>query len=151
MKPVSRRTRNARLLKLADLLVADAGKKKGIKFDLSFWGYVENQEEPLSCGTQACAAGLAAISGAFKRQGLSYEIVGTSRIELTLDGYYPDLHHRFNKSFLVARDFFGLTDRQAEFLFTPNDYPDHICAEAASERFVAKRIRNFVATGEIRQ
>ena len=62
-----------RLLKLADLLEADAKNKRGLQFNLSEWGTSLDYGSPasISCGTTACAMGLAVLSGAFKRAGLS--------------------------------------------------------------------------------
>lgn len=52
-----------RLLKLADLLMKDARNKKGVMFDLSLLAKKENGGDPEpTCGTKACAMGLAAIT-----------------------------------------------------------------------------------------
>lgn len=77
------RTGKRRALKLADLLEKDAKNKKGIRFDLSTvftaTALEEGKDIPsdyvpeVSCGTTACAMGLAAISGEFKRAGLSFQ------------------------------------------------------------------------------
>lgn len=82
-----------RLLKLADLLEEDAANAKGVKFDLRVVAchakkhkeaptspyddgrYFRPGERPtLDCGTAAGAVGLAVLSGAFKRQGFTYQI-----------------------------------------------------------------------------
>jgi hypothetical protein len=57
-----------RLLKLADLLVANAHNSKGMRFDLDHWGVFRGHKRPrkLDCQTTGCALGLAAMSGAFK-------------------------------------------------------------------------------------
>lgn len=135
-----------RLLKLADLLTTDARRKKGIKFDLftvAQSGSAEDGTMKVDCGTQACAIGLAAISGEFKRAGLSYKI-SQHRIDqrfniITLirgeEKHWPD----------AAKDLFGLNKTEIEFLFTPCAYPDEMHRGAKAERFVAKRIRDFVA------
>lgn len=63
-----------RLLKLADLLVKDARTKKGIRFSMDVVIARKNPEAgavKMDCGTTGCAMGLAAVSGAFKRAGLS--------------------------------------------------------------------------------
>ena len=61
-----------RLLKLADLLEADAENKTGVQFDLKGWGHSHDDDTPVavSCGTTACAMGLAVLSGAFADAGL---------------------------------------------------------------------------------
>lgn len=140
-----------RLLKLAAMLEADAKKKTGISFNLST---VVQTDEPVSrkvklnCGTQACAMGLAAISGVFVYCGLSYRLnpdfCGAAAIVTTVNGKSLDYD-------LAAMATFDLTERQAGFLFTPSDYPDGMSLRGHdAELYVAKRIRNFVKTGSIR-
>jgi hypothetical protein len=128
-----------RLLKLADLLEADAANECGIKFDLGLWASTEgNQKAPeLNCGTTACAVGLACISGAFKRQGLTY----TSE----WGGIWP--HFDGLREWEAVEAFFGLSASESEFLFVDSHYyrVDLPTVGAAGERAVAKRIRDFVA------
>ncbi len=128
-----------RLLKLADLLEADAKNKKGIKFDLGLFGEVGDQGNPLSCGTTACALGLAALSGAFKRQGMSFEIEEEGC-----------LVPKFGKAtdFKAGAKLFDIEQQTSVWLFHPAYYfgPTE---GAAGERAVAKRIRNFVAGKEV--
>ena len=123
-----------RLLKLADLLEADAKNKKGIKFDMGTWGVTEYGN--LSCGTQACAMGLAALSGAFKRQGLRAEI------------YFGDVTVHFGEyeGFAAASELFGISGGDACWLFS-SSYYDGAMIGAKAECIVAKRIRAFVAEG----
>lgn len=134
-----------RLLKLADLLEADAKNKKGMKFDLHVVGYANDAEAggtaELNCGTKACAMGLAAMSGAFKRQGLSYKITNgwLNNIETTVDGRRRDYDR-------AAMQIFDIDYVTANFLFTPSFYPSEMDKSGGkAERFVAKRIRDFVA------
>jgi hypothetical protein len=137
-----------RLLKLADLLEADAKNKKGIKFDLGTVGRPSDSEknfkvgelEPaVSCNTAACAMGLAAISGAFKRQGLSFVITRFGDINCTIDG-------RGHFYATAAERLFEISEPEAMFLFSPSEYCDEEPTTGAKgERFVAKRIRDFVA------
>lgn len=144
-----------RLLKLADLLEADAKNKKGIQFDLSViarkastearpWNedFSPREVVPVDCGTAACAVGLACISGAFARSGLSYSI--------TIDsGLMPTFRRPDGKTYrnwgTATPAFFGITRKQSDFLFTPWRYPIDMRTGAAGERYVAKRIRDFVA------
>lgn len=134
-----------RLLKLADLLEADAKNRKGIKFSLYTVGEAApsvDEVVKVDCGTQACAMGLAAISGTFKRAGLGYALVNTDNITLvitTINGRVRDYDD-------AAVKVFDLTHDQAHFLFTPGFYPFGMdMTGAKAERFVAKRIRDLVA------
>ncbi len=137
-----------RLLKLADLLEEDARKRTGVKFNMSTVINTKKAEDgmvKLDCGTQACAMGLAALSGAFKRAGLGYEIGGTTLkddgsldIFTTMEGEYCE----YDKA---ASELFEITPAQADFLFHPGYYPNEKLRGAVSERFVARRIRDFVA------
>lgn len=134
-------TRN--ILKLADLLMADARRKRGIKFDMGDWGSVENLEKPLSCGTTACAMGLAALSGAFKRQGLTAYISGRGSV-------YPMWKGNLRTSFdwlAIAERLFGIAERTANVLFTPGSLPG-LEEGAAAERLKAKQLRELVRLGE---
>lgn len=131
-----------RLLKLADLLEADASNRGGIKFDLSTVGEATDWEPDykptLDCGTTACAMGLAAISGAFKRRGLSY-ILNEQTIKLTING-------RPASYLEAAQRLFGISVDAAHFRFTPGHHYDYAdVSKARGERRVAKRIRDFVA------
>ncbi len=139
-----------RLLKLADLLIADASKRRGIKFNLEVVGQVETRPDDdkveLNCGTQACAMGLAAISGAFKRAGLGYVL---KENESLFDGGDYDVITTVNGRACqydsAAMKLFDLTKGQADFLFSPSEYRADMMKGAKAERFVAKRIRDLVA------
>lgn len=129
-----------RLLKLADLLEADAKNKKGVKFDIGTWGRSEDGEAPVSvsCGTVACAMGLAVVSGAFKRAGLTN----------LLDDENPARicpAHKGESGFGAAVSLFDIQYKDAAFLFDGDYYPPSKSTGAVGERFVAKRIRDFVA------
>lgn len=139
------RTGKRRLLKLADLLEADAKNKKGIKFDLNDWvadkegntrSFHNVETIPINCNTKACAVGLACLSGAFKRSGLGYRIRMTGSLVPTFDG---------NDNWDAVESFFGLEEQEAFFLFRAGEYPPAKSKGALGERFVAKRIRDFVA------
>jgi len=152
------RTGKRRLLKLAELLEKDAKNKKGMKFDLqtviitSKKQPLENFKPALSCGTTACAMGLAAVSGAFKRAGLSCKVdVDLNEIITTMHGQVRDYDN-------AAVELFDISMQEANYLFTPAYY-QHISRKdgcityskvigAKGELRVAKRIRKLVA-GEI--
>jgi hypothetical protein len=127
-----------RLLKLADLLEADAKNKKGVRFHMHGWGYVTDPENPISCGTKACAMGLAAISGTFKRAGLTPHLEESS-IRFRWKGRKID-------GFTAAEKLFGISPEASDYFFAPSD---EIVEGAADERRLARRIRRFVA-GKLR-
>lgn len=146
-KKISRRTSDSRLLKLAAMLEADAKNKNGIQFNLHTVGkpasgneIFKDVEDLVNCGTEACAMGLAAISGKFKRAGLSAKIrpsVNSVRIETALNSRIIDYD-------FAAMKIFGISQREAWYLFDPSEYPFDKRAKSKGERFVAKRIRKFV-------
>lgn len=136
-----------RLLKLAALLEADAENPKGVKFDLSRWGYQPDLPEdvtpdhvPASCGTTACAIGLACTSGAFKEEGF------TGRLYSRADGEGNNIVPAYDGklAFDAVSLFFELTHGQAHRLFTDGAYAIADRQGAIGERAVARRIREFV-------
>lgn len=136
-----------RLLKLADLLDADAANKKGIKFDLQSWaadGETGNRDFtgvtdiPVNCSTAACAVGLACLSGAFAGSGLGYEIAWDGALIPTFGE---------ERDWYAVERFFGLSEQYATYLFMASEYPKSKRTRAAGERYVAKRIRKFVEDG----
>lgn len=141
-----------RLLKLADLLEADAKNRKGIKFDLTVIAtksdedktkYFDGEIPPVDCGTAACAVGLACISGAFKKSGFTYRYDDCWGIIPT----YTDSDGKRYSGFDQATcPFFGLSHDESDYLFQPRRYPHDKLTGAVGERYVAKRIRQFVET-----
>lgn len=138
-----------RLLKLADMLEADAANEKGLKFDMRTWGsrakdvsgnrnfeatsdFKRKNEVAVSCDTAGCAIGLACLSGSFKRAGLSYSVS---------DGYVTPTYNGL-RNFYAVEAFFGLDYRDAVDLFLPESYRTRRGAKA--ELTVARRIRKFV-------
>lgn len=132
-----------RLLKLAGLLERDAKRKTGIQFDLNTWGDVSNPEKPVSCGTQACAMGLAALSGEFKRAGLKASVNGYGGVEFNWNG------RNTGDGILVAQRLFDISDDDASQLFYASRY--RTTEGAVAERAVAKRIRALVAGEDIHE
>lgn len=126
-----------RLLKLADLLEADAKNKKGVKFSMPTWGYVRDESAPVSCGTQACAMGLAALSGAFKRAGLDYYL-SDGHVQFTVNGV--NMHGAS-----AAEAIFEITHDDSMHLFEV--WKGNGIGRAA-EIAKAKQIRQFVKTGK---
>ena len=151
-----------RLQRLAALLRKDADDPKGVKFDLGVWAapsedyqksrgghyFPHNAVEKIevSCGTTACALGLAAISGEFKADGLTayfapgFECGGTTKYSL-----WPQYEGYDGMS--AGQRFFGLeTIGQSRFLFDPECY-DELPVGREGELFVADRIDGLIASG----
>lgn len=131
------------LLKLADMLEADAANPSGLKFDMHNWGMTQawGDQPELSCGTTGCAFGLAAISDQF--EGLTF----------SMSGNY--MHPQFRRAdgvmledYEAAKELFDITVEQSHQLFCPDYYPSDKLEGADSEKFVAARIRQLVADGQ---
>ncbi len=127
-----------RLLKLADLLEADATNKKGIKFDLGGWGSARKKKRTvdMSCGTTACAMGLAVLSGEFEKYGL---------FNVRDDNTICPAMKTGEVGFGAATALFGISNVHAEWLFYAGYYLPEEWTKSRGERTVAKRIRDFVA------
>jgi hypothetical protein len=138
-----------RLLKLADLLEADANNPKGVKFDLTAWvqkkdsdgefttfGFAKGETIPVSCGTAACAWGLAAISGAFADDGVGFDLNRNGWISPTFNGA---------EDFDAAEMFFDINTNEVSYLFDPDFYPNSKLRGRKGELYVAKRVRDLAA------
>lgn len=123
-----------KLSKLADYL---AHEVKDDKFWLGNWYYT--YDEFRLCDTVACAFGHAVYC--FGREsGL--------RIVVAHDEESADISYQGEIGIYAAMEFFNLTNDEAHYLFIPNDetgYPD-----TTSRLDVAKRIKDFALTGEIK-
>lgn len=64
-----------RLKLLAQKLREDAANPNGIKFEIGVWYGDVDGAKPVSCGTTACAMGLAALSPEFQAMGLKPQII----------------------------------------------------------------------------
>lgn len=137
-----------RLLRLADLLEVDAKKPDGIKFDLGDWAYravprkgetssmfTVDEAIPLNCNTAACAIGLAALSGVFAKDGLTYAITDRGTLTPKVGADY---------GFDAVEKFFDLPERDSCFLFDWSKYPEELRQGAEAELYVAQRIRQYV-------
>lgn len=136
MKLPSTAVGRKRLLKLADMLETDASNKSGIRFDFTNWGYVGDAQNMVSCGTSACAMGLAAVSGAFRRQGLDCRIKQDGAIEI--------IFGKTKSPIRASARLFHISEGQATRLFALSLGLSYLHG-ARAERAVAKRIRDFVA------
>jgi hypothetical protein len=92
----------------------------------------------VTCGTTACAMGLAMISKQFEQFGLKtvYYSRGDKAIVLL-----PSCGGE--EGFEAAANLFGISLEDAQYLFDP-DYYDETPKEAEGELFVAQRIDDFV-------
>lgn len=146
------------------LLLADAANPHGVKFNLGTWAepdrsdkdritdptivkhtgvfasgrpnldWAQGAEVPVSCGTQACAMGLFAISRAFEDEGLGYNINLSGNL-------YPVYNEEYG--FDAAARLFDIDVRDAAYLFDPDCYADLPTGEDG-ERLVAARIEAFI-------
>lgn len=137
-----------RLTKLANMLLADAKNKNDMKFDLHEVGVsvggegFEEGVDLINCGTAGCAMGLAAMSGQFKRAGLSYQIVKNFHGNPLLIGTtWKGFPLRYD---YAACNLFGITKEVSDYLFDPYFYPKAKRKGAVGERFVAARIKSIV-------
>ena len=133
-----------RLLRLVNLLREDAANPNGAKFDLGTWGESSDAEPRLSCGTTACAMGLAAISGIFKDEGLTFSVhpeVGINGEDV--NDIKVEYDHR--SGFTAAALFFDISGTDARYLFAPDSYRGSIPVGKEGEELVAARIEAFIA------
>lgn len=127
-----------RLLKLADLLEADAANPTGVKFDLRVVaqrvdGSRASKDMPLDCGTTACALGLWCLSGQFR--GVTKSVWGQD--------IFPLYKGRSGRD--AAEIYFEIDRVTSGWLFINSYYGHQPTKGAAGELAVAKRIRDFVA------
>lgn len=129
-----------RLERLAALLEGYRDRETP-RFDLQSWGTSKNQRGGLfwlrkdSCGTAACAVGLACHSGAFTQDGLSHET--------DANGAITPMFRDF-EGWTAVKAFFGLDQSQATSLFAAHSY-ELTDGEAAAQA-VATRIRQTIAS-----
>ncbi|AKV03166.1 hypothetical protein AKJ09_09829 [Labilithrix luteola] len=133
----------ARLLRLADFL--DTIPEKS--FDFACWVSGEfGDDGALSCGTTACAFGWATTMPEFRALGLrllkdGVGIASPSLISTNETTYWKRVRE-------AAKEVFGLSVSELEWLFTPSDEEyDGKPEDDASPAEVAVHIRNFVANG----
>lgn len=93
----------------------------------------------VSCGTTACALGLAMLSGEFAEWGLggSADVEGSGDVQLN-----PSCNGEYG--FAAGAELFGISEADSMYLFDPPSYGDDTPREAEGELLVAQRIRDFV-------
>jgi hypothetical protein len=122
-------------------------KKTNLKFDLGSWVDTTDDyrhEDPTVvargalnadnyCGTTACACGLAALIPEFNKKGF--------KLQLDTWGDLATITYKDWEGFAAAEEFFGLTDREAAFVFHPSYYDD---LDPNDPKVVANRIMQMV-------
>jgi hypothetical protein len=141
-----------RLLRLAKLLRKDAKCKTGVKFNMGDWGSTEDENTKLgmNCGTQACALGLAAISGEFKREGLGFRNdidFGDSKRVTTIEFTYKG---RASNAIEAAVATFDIPECVADYIFGGDANVKTKGEGAKAEIEMAEIIEN-VAKGKLPQ
>lgn len=151
-----------RLPRMSALLRRDAENPTGVKFDLGTWAEPADNsvcvvkawsteagfKVPLDCGTKACAFGLAAISGEFAAEGLTYNIgngstMPTGTLTPFLDRTGDGDLQRNPTHFRAAEELFGISHDDARYFFDPDCYSG-VPREAEGEIMVADRIDAFL-------
>lgn len=96
-----------------------AGKAK---FDLSEWaqGIIFESTPPNECGTVCCAIGFAMQHKPFNDQGLGVDYTQDYDSEQTISipTYLDD------KNWKAVENFFGLTNKEAQYCFSDSHYPE---------------------------
>lgn len=132
-----------RLNRLAGLLDAYRHNPGKTEFDLSGWSTRKTRRggflwmQAVECGTAACAVGLACLSGEFSHDGLS----AVKYQDGTILPIYGEA-----SNWDAVQGFFGLSQRQALYLFDENSYDVRQGQLAAAA--VAARIRALVGRSE---
>ena len=139
-----------RLEKLGNYLIyeiapkAAARRRKGVeKFNMTYWGNARKLGlEEVNCSTSGCACGWATTIPEFKKAGLSLEgdLYSSRGMLFYQNPKTGDTYEAFD----AAMEFFGLTSREAAWLFGPDSY---MFRNRTRPGFVGRRILRFVADG----
>lgn len=149
------KTYKKRLERMAKLLDDNADNPEGIRFNIHQWagpapgsdtdGYFPTKARiKVDCGTMACGMGLAAISGEFEEEGLSYTLTGMEGHYMLLPIFQPN-GKSLDEGYNAAEALFGIDLADAEYLFSGDCYPHLLHKGAKGERYMAQRIRNYLA------
>lgn len=125
------------------------GKPEKVAFNMNFWRTKRERlgltvEIPESCGTAACALGSACLYKPFMEKGLKTEAYDQGIYKPALTGYNSPINDYCNSGVYVGAEFFGISHKEAEFLFSPLQYTDKYLFSELARRFqkrVVKRIR----------
>jgi hypothetical protein len=126
-----------RLQTLMDLLKEDASDPNGIQFNIKIWANNPDETPRRDCGTQACALGLAAVSGRFP--------------DLRLKKDYPSYQfmpiYNNQNGLKAAMELFDLKINEAEFIFSSWGYRERFSWGSAAEHEVIQRIQDLINNG----
>ena len=138
-----------RLGRLEKLLRKNAKNSKGLKFDMGEWGQSEGKEPGLHCGTTACAMGLAAISGEFKKEGLTHKFRGHEDWDGDVTSYSVEflLKGQSIEGIEAGAEVFDIPLELSGWLFGGEASKHHTGAKAELE--MADIIKQILKTGEL--
>lgn len=145
----------SRLERLAKLLEQDAANPKGVQFNISQWagpawgdeheGAFPTKKIKVDCGTMACGMGLAALSGEFKKDGLTYTLIGSTGSYMLCPTFMDNERSFPEEGFDAAEALFEIARGHVEYLFDADYYPEEMHKGAKGELYMAKRIRALIA------
>jgi len=137
-----------RLLYLArEVAKTRPDKKVGNRPPFYFGSYADydkwdGKNQQLTCGTSACAIGLASTLPIFRRLGLRLKKVSDDWVTTTVQPYIRGGANSYNQSYIDVAEKLGLDVEEYCALFTP-DAPPSWFADNASPQDVARNIRSF--------
>lgn len=107
-----------------------------------FAEYIENEDfKKESCGYHGCACGWTASYKKFNKKGFTYK---DSMLQ-----YYNSKTNETYRGWNAVNKFFGLTQEEAEYLFSSNSYKNH--EERTDLELVISRIERFIEIGEMEE
>lgn len=140
---MDKRTKKKRFELLIDMLENHKKYFPKVKFDLDTWAEnnkVNSKVECLldgTCGTAACAVGSAMLFKPFNRRGLKGKWSGSPDIRDEGSAFVP-VYKKYS-GWDAVKEFFDITNSEAEWLFSGNEY-----IVKPSSKKVAKRAKAFV-------
>lgn len=119
-------------------LMLELHHDNGTRFDLEGWITIHAEQwygDDHWCGQKGCACGLAAFNPTFIQAGFAQPHKDA--------GYFQ---FNGNRGWEAVTAFFGITTKQAVWLFHQEAYTGQTHGDKAAKK-VAKRIRAFIASG----
>lgn len=143
-----------RLRKLSEVLFANANAEPlKIDVDLRSWGEVCTRRggflylREVNCGTEACAIGVAVLSGVFKAEGFTYTAEKFKSYRGSITDLTPVYSAPSGMRYLgweAVNEFFELKDDQAHNLFAKVAYEEGESLGPDALRAVATRINDML-------